>query len=311
MNAATATAARFTAVRAEGRYRVQDTATGEYIATAASRAKAEERAAKLNAAEDREGTTLLERSADAHGTEGLTDEGRAALEGLAAAVTEEPAVEATTEPAPSEEESPSDARSDRAGELAAAVASGALTFDAAAAALLTEHPVTAAPEPRRALSVEERVQASIDAALAPQRASAAEGFTGARHAVCGAPALGSAPEHRCPECKAQAPAAPPAPRGRKVEPNTRALWVVVKLTPIICDSTDPAHASIVRKLKAATPNGQGGRTIRLTREEAVTLAEIATEIETAALDESVDVDGRGRLARSCVSMRNRAAALWD
>lgn len=59
---ATATPARFAAVRAEGRYRVQDAATGEYVAVLASKAKAEERAAKMNAAEERAGTTLQERS---------------------------------------------------------------------------------------------------------------------------------------------------------------------------------------------------------------------------------------------------------
>jgi hypothetical protein len=53
---ATTAAARFIAVRAEGRYRVQDTLAAAndgplYVAVTASKAKAEEKAAKLNAAE--------------------------------------------------------------------------------------------------------------------------------------------------------------------------------------------------------------------------------------------------------------------
>lgn len=100
----------------------------------------------------------------------------------------------------------------------------------------------------------------------------------------------------------------PAARGRKVEPNTRALWVARELVAIILDSTDPAHAVIVRKLSSVIPNNRGGRTIRLTVTEAELLSGIATEIETAVLE--TEADGAGRLARSCVTMRARLAALW-
>jgi hypothetical protein len=110
--------------------------------------------------------------------------------------------------------------------------------------------------------------------------------------------------------QARKEARPAAPRGRKVEPNTRALWVARELVAIILDSTDPAHAVIVRKLSAVIPNNRGGRTIRLTEAEAELLSGIATEIETAVLSEDVEVDGAGRLARSCVTMRARLAALW-
>lgn len=105
-------------------------------------------------------------------------------------------------------------------------------------------------------------------------------------------------------------AKPAAARGRAVEPNTRALWVARELVAIILDSTDPAHAVIVRKLSAVIPNNRGGRTIRLTAAEAELLSGIGTEIETAVLDASLEVDGAGRLARSCVTMRARLAALW-
>lgn len=245
-------------------------------------------------AEDRRRCTCgKSRNTSVHGY----DKAARAAAKAAPAVTEEPAAEVTAEAPAAVEESPSDARSDRAGELAAAVTAGELSFDEAAAALLTEHPVIAAPEPRRALPVQEVTEEPA----APR---------GNRHALCGAPALGSAPEHRCPECKALTPAAEKPARGRKVEPNTRALWVARELVAIILDSTDPAHAVIVRKLSAVIPNNRGGRTIRLTEAEAELLSGIATEIETAALDETVDVDGRGRLARSCDKMRDRLAALW-
>jgi hypothetical protein len=51
MTATATTAPRFVGVRAEGRYRVQDTLTGEYVAICASKAKAAYAAERLNAQE--------------------------------------------------------------------------------------------------------------------------------------------------------------------------------------------------------------------------------------------------------------------
>ena len=235
MTAATATAARFTAARIDGRYRVLDTELGIPVVTCASKAKAEEKAAAMNAA---------------------TPVAEVGPERIAEMVQEEAAFRA---------------------------------------AVGITAPVTAPEEPSAPLAVVtlDGEETSVEVTATPVR-SAAAAWTNPH---------------------AKTPAALPEKAakktgGRKADPDTRAMWIVVKLAAIMLEDADPAHASIVRKLRAATPNGQGGRTVRLTREEAVTVAAIATEIETAALDAETGWEGAGRLARSCASMRDRATALW-
>jgi hypothetical protein len=130
MTATTATAPRFVGVRAEGRYRVQDTLTGEYVAICASKAKAAYAAERLNAQEAAEATAAapVDRAAQA------IEDARAHLAAHPELVDEELAAELA-------EESPADARSARAAELAEAVAAGEVSFDAAAAELLGGAPV--------------------------------------------------------------------------------------------------------------------------------------------------------------------------
>jgi chemotaxis protein histidine kinase CheA len=149
MTATTATAPRYFAARAAGRYRVVDSFgfvgqdDGSYVAatvaTCASKAKAEEKAAKLSeefAARQAEATPFTaEENAALAAAE--ADELAAAQ---AAVDAEEAAREAAYEAA-QQEESPADARQERAAELADAVAAGAVSFDAAAAELLGGAPV--------------------------------------------------------------------------------------------------------------------------------------------------------------------------
>jgi hypothetical protein len=77
MTAATATA-RFVAVRAEGRYRVQDTELGIYVVTTSSKAKAQEKADAMNAATpvaeatDADIADMVEREAEYRAEVGIT-----------------------------------------------------------------------------------------------------------------------------------------------------------------------------------------------------------------------------------------------
>lgn len=162
MTETTAPAVRFTAARVDGRWKVLDAETGT-AATAASRAKAEERAAKLNAAEAATDEKALraevraeEAAQDAREAEEDAAEAArqaawdAAAEAKLEVVTldgEETTVTVAETPAV---ESPSDARTARAAELAELVNAGKVTFEEAAAELLTLHPVVAAPAPRKA-----------------------------------------------------------------------------------------------------------------------------------------------------------------
>lgn len=218
----------------------------------------------------------------------LTEEEQAALPGAAEAAAVQAALE-----------SPADARHARTVELAEAVASGSVSFDAAAAELLGGAPVTLA-EAREDLlpAVAEQVD---DAELAD--ALAAAGIEVEEETPAPAPkrvALGSYPERKAPAAKKAA-----APAGEPV----RSLWVAAAFVPIILADTAPERASLVAKVDASVPNARGGRTIRVTRQEAEELSAIGTEIETAALE----AGGRdaGRLAHSAVTMRARLAALFS
>jgi predicted DNA binding protein len=275
MNATATDSIRFTAVRLAGRWKVEDAATGETV-TCASRAKAEERAAKLNAAEERAGsdrpehrpenlpataplevvtldgeetTVLVEETPAVDRAQQAIEDARAHLaahpelvDAEAAAVLAEEAPELTPAElaakiaAEAEEEGRyADSREARAAELAERVNAGEMTFDEAAALLITER--------------------------------------------------GAAP----------APA-------EKAEPM-KSLWVAAAFVPIILADAAPERATLVAKLDASVPNNRGGRTVRLTRAEAEELAAIGTEIENS-------VNGAGRMAHSARTMRDRLAALW-
>lgn len=149
---ATTTAPRYFATRTAGRYRVFDTqgATEVEVAVCSSKAKAQEKADKLNAAdldarlaaaadaaEAQAEDTLVE--AVNRGDEAGADNARAALDTLVGRPTAKRSLEELS--AAVAEESPADARSERATALAEQVAAGELSFDDAAAELLTGRPV--------------------------------------------------------------------------------------------------------------------------------------------------------------------------
>jgi hypothetical protein len=205
MNATlTATTGPFFAAREDGRWRVfRNAAEGEghlavRVAVAASRAKAEERAAKLNAAEApataplevvtldgtettvtvEETVSLAQIEADCAMEEEMDrecpqeDDLIETVLAAAAPAIKEMAEEVRARLAAAE--SPADARKQAARELAEKVNSGELTFDQAAAVLLTGAPVIAPAEkaePMRSLWVAAAFVPIILADTAPERAT--------------------------------------------------------------------------------------------------------------------------------------------
>lgn len=192
---------RYSVVRLDGRYKVYDLAEATYT-TCASRAKAEERAAKLNAAEEpaaaplevvtldgTETTVLVEETAPtcaACGDELVrVGEGWGHVNPVWDGRCSGSTVEETPELSPAElaakvaaeaeaEGRYADAREARSAELAEKVNAGEMTFDEAAALLITERgtvPAPAAAEPMRSLWVAAAFVPIILADAAPERAT--------------------------------------------------------------------------------------------------------------------------------------------
>lgn len=166
---------RYYATRSAGRYRVIDTqATGGNGIVCASKAKAEEKAAKLNAEAAAEQAAFAEELA---ADKAVMEESWgippvppmvAAEDALTDAINrgDEAGADLHRAELVELEDSPADARQANATLAAEMVAAGTVSFEDAAAALLTGTPVEA------------KLDAARDAALAPQRAARAAGVEG-------------------------------------------------------------------------------------------------------------------------------------
>lgn len=277
---------RYVATRQDGRYRVldQDNGFAPVGGASPSRAKAEEKAAKLNrqeelgakaadteqAAEDAVSSVYAKFAA----TREARAEARAEAEAIAAQAEAEYDAEFGDEPLLTAQE----AAEAFAAPLEVVTLDGEETSVEVTATPVTAEAVRTSPVFAK-LSEEAREQIARNAAEVAAHAETAPAKKAAKKAA-----------------KAEKPAA---------EAGAKTLWIAPAVTPLILADTAPERASLVAKLAAATPDARDYRRPRLSPEEGTELAAIATEIETAALEA-----GDGRLAASAAGMRNRLAALW-
>lgn len=288
---------RYSVVRLDGRYKVYDLAEATYT-TCASRTKAEERAAKLNAVE----APACPACGESTAVEPHDGNCPMAIHPVPAAAPLEVVTLDGTETTIAVEETAVSPVSGAMVPVETALAESAAIF--AETGILTAVEVTETVEQYGPDAVvvtreyeptpaEDVVAAVLTAAEPAIKEMAAE----VRARLLAEKV--NAGEMTFAEAAAQLPAAPAA---EKAEPM-RSLWVAAAFVPIILADAAPERATLVAKLDASVPNNRGGRTVRLTRAEAEELAAIGTEIENAA-------GGVGRNAHSARTMRARLAALW-
>lgn len=286
------TGERFVAVRAEGRYRVWDTAAASndgplYVAVAASRAKAEEKAAKLNEAAAAEEPVMDWAEQDAavaadteraDAREAAEAEGDAARASLDAARDSDPEAEA----------------------VVAAIVGGRTTFTDAAMALLggvsmgkLAAAVAPADEEAPLLSGADRVAAAVAPRAVPIPATG--------RAVAGPPAVVPSAEPftaklqaegaEARAAKAAAVEAPAAPT--KVTRLPKRVWTILsdRLGDLVADS-DPA-APVLLRLADAPLLTDGGKSTPTTADERAALLQLALRI---AGDDSLDKVSAASLA---------------
>lgn len=269
---ATATASpRFYAVRAEGRYRVIDgdlidarqdgDAPGTaYVATCSSRAKAEEKAAKLNAESE---------EAEMVGTFG-----------------------------PRREDSPADARQADAKLAAEMVAAGTVSFEDAAAALLTGTSVLAAVSPAAAKGTTRTETGAVVLASGlvegSEEANAAEAAEMARLE------------------KAMAKQAPAKPAPAKAASDTQAWRIGKLLREWVLAHPRDTDAVLVDHIATRNVCYDGTATLRVSAQWVEELSAAATALENAATGTEATVEAalRAPSVRAARASRTGLAKLF-
>lgn len=251
MTATTATAARFVAVRAEGRYRVQDTTTGEYVVIAASKAKAAYAADRLN---EQEAAAAAEVAAEETAQAEVPANGYdadAVTAAIATAVT-----------------GPADARQETATELAQAVADGAVSFDAAATALLSGNGAALVAELSAPTNDEAEWLAHVNAdAPADEEPEAAQST--------------EEPREEAPVAE-ETPAAPEAPEQPEDAPAVASVRVPGRIVAFALARPDSYGAELRAALDARKATKDGSRTVKLAHALRAELLSVAQDVEMDA-----------------------------